>query len=96
MSWIVRQYPGEDALEADPDGQPVDLSQHGSFEEAQIDVFWRAARWHVFWRAARWHHEQGGNRKVTAPEDPDGKCRTAICWKDGKIALVLVAEEEIR
>jgi hypothetical protein len=83
MSWIVRQYPGEDALEANPDVQPIELTQHGSFGEAQIDVFERAARW---------HQDQGGSVKVTAPEDPDGTCRTAICWKDGKIAYVLVAE----
>ena len=79
MSYIVRQYPGED----NTDGPVIELDQHGSFGEGQISVFGRAARW----------ADEGKGRRVTAPTDDNGRASTAICWENGKIALVLTAEE---
>jgi hypothetical protein len=80
MTWIVREYPGEH----NPNGPVIDLGQHGSMGEAQIDVFGRAARWAG--------EDRPNRRRVTAPADDAGRVVTAILWDADQIAGVLNAE----
>ena len=77
--WLVREYPGAKNATT----PVIDLAQHGSFREAVIDLFGRAARW---------HGEAPDTRKVTAPKNDLGESNVAILWEADALHCVLAAE----